>query len=68
MMALLGGTFAFFWTHSALWFYREYQDRKQGKSRAACADRRTGAYAARASTSSACPRSGGLPTWPSRSA
>jgi cytochrome b subunit of formate dehydrogenase len=23
--------FAFFWTHSALWFYREYRDRKEGK-------------------------------------
>jgi thiosulfate reductase cytochrome b subunit len=33
MIALLAGVFAFFWTHSALWFYREYQDRKEGKSR-----------------------------------
>jgi cytochrome b subunit of formate dehydrogenase len=32
MIALLFGVFAFFWTHSALWFYREYKDRKQGKS------------------------------------
>jgi predicted CXXCH cytochrome family protein len=31
MIALLLGVFAFFWTHSALWFYREYRDRKQGK-------------------------------------
>jgi cytochrome b subunit of formate dehydrogenase len=29
----LFGTFAFFWMHSALWFYREYQDRKHGKNR-----------------------------------
>ena len=33
MLQLLAGTFAFFWTHSALWFYREYKDRKQRKSR-----------------------------------
>ncbi len=29
MVQLLVGTFAFFWLHTALWFYREYQDRKQ---------------------------------------
>ena len=33
MIGLLIGTFAFFWLHSALWFYREYMDRKQGKDR-----------------------------------
>jgi cytochrome b subunit of formate dehydrogenase len=33
MLALLGGTFAFFWTHSALWLYREYKDRQQHKAR-----------------------------------
>jgi cytochrome b subunit of formate dehydrogenase len=33
MLALLGGTFAFFWTHSALWYYREYKDRQQHKLR-----------------------------------
>jgi len=33
MIGLLIGTFSFFWLHSALWFYREYQDRKQGKNR-----------------------------------
>jgi cytochrome b subunit of formate dehydrogenase len=33
MIGLLLGTFAFFWLHSALWFYREYQDRKLGKNR-----------------------------------
>jgi len=27
MTALLVGVFAFFWTHSALWFYRSYKDR-----------------------------------------
>ena len=32
MIALLLGVFAFFWTHSALWFYREYRDRRAGKS------------------------------------
>jgi cytochrome b subunit of formate dehydrogenase len=33
MVGLLLGTFAFFWLHSALWFYREYQDRKLGRDR-----------------------------------
>ena len=33
MIGLLLGTFAFFWLHSELWFYREYQDRKIGKDR-----------------------------------
>jgi thiosulfate reductase cytochrome b subunit len=33
MIGLLAGTFAFFWLHSALWFYREYRDRKEGKNR-----------------------------------
>lgn len=33
MIALLGGTFAFFWTHSALWLYREYRDLQQHKNR-----------------------------------
>ena len=33
MIGLLAGVFAFFWTHAALWFYREYQDRKEGKNR-----------------------------------
>jgi predicted CXXCH cytochrome family protein len=28
MIGLLAGTFAFFWTHTALWFYREYKERK----------------------------------------
>ena len=32
MGGLLIGVFAFFWSHSALWFYREYKDRKQGRS------------------------------------
>jgi cytochrome b subunit of formate dehydrogenase len=32
MLVLLVGVFAFFWLHSALWFYREYRDRKEGKS------------------------------------
>jgi cytochrome b subunit of formate dehydrogenase len=31
MFVLLGGVFAFFWTHSALWFHREYKDRKEGR-------------------------------------
>jgi cytochrome b subunit of formate dehydrogenase len=29
MLGLLAGTFAFFWTHTALWFYREYKERKE---------------------------------------
>ena len=33
MIALLAGVFLFFWSHSALWFYREYKDRQEGKSR-----------------------------------
>ena len=33
MIALLGGTLAFFWTHSALWFYREWQDLRAHKTR-----------------------------------
>ncbi|MBI3936964.1 MAG: cytochrome b/b6 domain-containing protein [Betaproteobacteria bacterium] len=33
MIALLGGVFAFFWTHAALWFYREYRDRREHKER-----------------------------------
>ena len=28
MVALLIGVFVFFWSHTALWFYREWQDRK----------------------------------------
>ena len=33
MIALLIGVFVFFWTHTALWFLREYLDRRQGKTR-----------------------------------
>lgn len=33
MIGLLSGVFAFFWTHAALWFYREYKDRKEGQYR-----------------------------------
>jgi len=33
MIGLLIGTFAFFWLHSALWFHREWKDRKEGKNR-----------------------------------
>ena len=33
MIGLLAGTFAFFWTHTALWFYREFKDRQERKSR-----------------------------------
>ena len=33
MIGLLIGTFGFFWAHTALWFYREYRDRKEGKNR-----------------------------------
>ncbi|MDI6747421.1 MAG: cytochrome c3 family protein [Rhodocyclaceae bacterium] len=31
MIWLLVGVFAFFWLHSGLWYYREWQDRKAGK-------------------------------------
>ncbi len=33
MVALLISVFVFFWTHTALWFYREYRDRKEGRNR-----------------------------------
>jgi cytochrome b subunit of formate dehydrogenase len=33
MIQLLAGTFAFFWLHSALWFHREWRDRREGKTR-----------------------------------
>lgn len=33
MLALLGGVFTFFWSHSALWYYRELRDHQQGKNR-----------------------------------
>ena len=32
MVALLIGVFAFFWLHSGLWYYREWQDRKAHKA------------------------------------
>jgi cytochrome b subunit of formate dehydrogenase len=33
MIGLLIGTFSFFWLHSALWYFREYKDRKDGRNR-----------------------------------
>ena len=48
MIALLPGVFAFFWTHTALWFYREYQDRQERKSAPARRDRRAAAAAGQA--------------------
>jgi cytochrome b subunit of formate dehydrogenase len=33
MAGLIIGVFLFFWTHSALWFYREYKDRQARKAR-----------------------------------
>ena len=33
MISLLAGVFIFFWTHAALWFYRENKDRKEGKNK-----------------------------------
>jgi cytochrome b subunit of formate dehydrogenase len=33
MVGLLVGTFAFFWLHTALWFYREVADRRSAKLR-----------------------------------
>ncbi len=32
MQLLIISVFLFFWTHVILWFYREYRDRKEGKS------------------------------------
>jgi cytochrome b subunit of formate dehydrogenase len=32
MVGLLVGVFVFFWLHSVLWYYREWQDRKAGKA------------------------------------
>ena len=32
MVALLLVVFAYFWTHSLFWFYREWKDRQQGKT------------------------------------
>jgi cytochrome b subunit of formate dehydrogenase len=29
MLALLGAIFIFFWSHTALWFFREYKERKE---------------------------------------
>ena len=31
MMLLITGVFLFFWTHCALWFYREWRERAEGK-------------------------------------
>ena len=33
LIAMIVSAFGIFWTHSALWFYREYRDRKERKSR-----------------------------------
>jgi cytochrome b subunit of formate dehydrogenase len=33
MAALLIGVFLFFWSHTALWFYREYRERQERKTR-----------------------------------
>jgi predicted CXXCH cytochrome family protein len=33
MIVLLASVFAFFWTHTALWFYREYKDHKEGNNK-----------------------------------
>jgi cytochrome b subunit of formate dehydrogenase/nitrate/TMAO reductase-like tetraheme cytochrome c subunit len=33
MVGLLLGTFAFFWIHTALWFFREYRERQQARLR-----------------------------------
>ncbi len=34
MIGLLAVVFAFFWSHAALWFYREYKEREEGKEKA----------------------------------
>jgi len=31
MILLLAGVFAFFWSHSALWFWREWKDKREGR-------------------------------------
>ena len=33
VLLILGGMLAFFWSHAALWFYREYKERNERKSR-----------------------------------
>jgi cytochrome b subunit of formate dehydrogenase len=33
MIALLAGVFLFFWSHTALWFYREYRERQERRTR-----------------------------------
>jgi cytochrome b subunit of formate dehydrogenase len=33
MLLMLGGMLAFFWSHTALWFYREYKERSERKIR-----------------------------------
>jgi cytochrome b subunit of formate dehydrogenase len=33
MLLLLTGVFGFFWSHSALWYYREFKDHQQRKNR-----------------------------------
>ncbi len=33
MLLFLAGIFAFFWSHTALWFYREYKERDERKAR-----------------------------------
>ena len=32
MLLLLAGVFGFFWTHSALWYYREFKDHQQRRT------------------------------------
>lgn len=34
MLLLISGVFVFFWTHCALWFFREWKDRRDGKPEA----------------------------------
>jgi len=36
MSLLLAGVFAFFWTHSALWFYRSHKERKARDAHRSC--------------------------------
>jgi cytochrome b subunit of formate dehydrogenase len=33
MLLLLAGVFGFFWTHSALWYYREFKDHQERRNR-----------------------------------
>ena len=66
MIALLIGVFAFFWLHSGLWYYREWQDRRQGKPHARI-DTAGLALDEKRKHFDASTGAGAWPTWSSRS-